>query len=440
MGTRLSAPGPQERRFAAYIEGLAQAAGHADRQEPLKNYCKALLLPGERKSVEPMAARLVGNNAQDTRRMHQALHHLVADSPWSDEAMLGQVREQVLPALAKHGPVKAWVIDDTGMPKKGKHSVGVGHQYCGQVGKQDNCQVAVSLSVSTANASLPVAWQLYLPKDWAEDAKRRTKAGVPKEISFQSKPKIAMEQIRQAVHAGIEPGVVLADAAYGIDSALRKGISDLAMQYVVGLQSSITIWRPGEQARTNPYGPGRPPRSAPRDPSPLPVSVKEFALSLPRSAWKKVTWRQGSRTRLQSRFAAVRLRPHLRDLPEDQLVPEEWLLIEWPAEETEPTRYWFSNLPAETSLKNLVLLAKHRWIIERDYQELKQELGLGHYEGRNWRGFHHHATLCIAAYGFLVAERSLFSPSVHVGTVRLSAPHRQDDYRPRGSPSALSAA
>jgi SRSO17 transposase len=441
MGTRLSAPGPQERRFAAYIDGLAESAGHADRHEPLKNYCKGLLLPGERKSVEPMAARLAPKNSNDTRRMHQALHHLVADSPWSDETLLRQVREQVLPELTKQGPVVAWVVDDTGFPKKGKHSVGVGHQYCGQVGKQDNCQVAVSLSVSTASASLPVAWQLYLPKDWADDAKRRKKAGVPDEVSFQSKPKIAMAQIRQAVQAGIAPGVVLADAGYGIDSALRGGIAELGLQYVVGLQSSITIWKPGEQARATPFGPGRPARStAPRDPSPQPVSIKEYALSLPPSAWKKITWRQGSQAPLQSRFAAVRVRPNLKDPTGVQAPGEEWLLIEWPREETGPTRYWFSNLPEKTPLKKLVLLAKHRWIIERDYQELKQELGLGHYEGRNWRGFHHHASLCIAAYGFLVAERSFFSPSVRVGQVRLSTAKLPAGYRPRGAPDSSRAA
>jgi SRSO17 transposase len=346
----------------------------------------------------------------------------------------------VLAELTKQGPVVAWIIDDTGFPKKGKHSVGVGHQYCGQVGKQDNCQVAVSLSVSTANASLPVAWQLYLPKDWADDAERRKKAGVPAEVSFQSKPKIAMAQIRQAVQAGIAPGVVLADAAYGIDSELRSGVAELRLEYVVALQSSITIWKPGEQVRAPSAAPGRPPRSTPREPAPKPVSVKEYALSLPRSAWKKITWRQGSQAGLRSRFAAVRVRPNLKD-PTSVLAPvEEWLLIEWPPEETEPARYWFSNLPAATSLKKLALVAKHRWIIERDYQELKQELGLGHYEGRNWRGFHHHATLCIAAYGFLVAERSLFFSPVRVGQLRLSTPKLPAGYRPRGAADSSRAA
>jgi SRSO17 transposase len=181
VGAHLSAPGPQEKRFAAYIDGLAIAAGHEDRQIPLKNYCKGLLLPGERKSIEPMAARLDPANVQPIR---QSLHHLVAKAPWSDEVLLDEVRSQVMPAMKKHGPVVAWIVDDTGFPKKGKHSVGVTRQYCGQVGKQENCRVAVSLSVATWSSSLPMAYRLYLPKEWAEDAKRRKKAEVPLEIEF----------------------------------------------------------------------------------------------------------------------------------------------------------------------------------------------------------------------------------------------------------------
>ena len=220
MGSRLSAPGPQERRFAAYIEGLATAAGHEDRHEPLKNYCKGLLLPGERKSIEPMAARLDPENIQP---MRQSLHHLVAKAPWSDEVLLEQVRNHVLPAMQKQGPVVAWIVDDTGFPKKGKHSVGVTRQYCGQVGKQENCRVAVSLSVATWSSSLPIAYRLYLPKEWAEDAERRKKTEVPEEVEFQTKPEIALDQIRAAVAANVDRGVVLADAAYGINTEFRDG-------------------------------------------------------------------------------------------------------------------------------------------------------------------------------------------------------------------------
>jgi SRSO17 transposase len=414
------------------MEGLAQAAEHADRVVPLKNYCTGLLLPGERKSVEPMAARLAPTNV---RRMHQSLHHLVADAPWNDEAVLQEVRNAVLPAIQKHGPVVCWIVDDTGFPKKGSHSVGVARQYCGQVGKQENCRVAVSLSVSTWSASLPIAYRLYLPEVWVSDKERRKQARIPEDVKFQTKPQIALDQIREAVQADVPRGVVVADAGYGVDGQFRSGVTELGLQYVLGVQSSATVWAPG----TEPLPPpprkqyGRPPRLLRRDADHQPVSVKQLALSLPAESWKNVNWRQGTRHKLRSRFIALRIRPAHRDYWRAEAHAEEWLLIEWPKGEAEPTKYWMSTLPPETKLNHLVALAKQRWIIERDYQELKQELGLGHYEGRGWRGFHHHATLCIAAYGFLVSERSRFPPSAHVGNLRLSAPQPPPNFRPRGS-------
>lgn len=440
MGSRLSLPGPQQRRFAAYIEGLADAAGHADRHVPLKNYCVGLLLAGERKSIEPMAARLAPNNV---RRMHQSLHHLVADAPWKDEAMLGQVRQQVLPAMQKNGPVVAWIIDDTGFPKQGKHSVGVARQYCGQIGKHDNCQAAVSLSVATWNASLPIAWRLYLPDAWCQDSVRRQKAGIPEAIEFQTKPAIALEQIRQAREQNVPVGVVLADAAYGNSTQFRATVSELGLPYAVGIESSTTVWEPGQQPLPAPLrkpGRGAPPKRLQRNADHLPVSAKQLALGLTSSAWKDIGWRQGSKGTLRSRFASVRVRPAHRDYKRTEPHPEQWLLIEWPQQESEPTKYWLSTLPVRTSLKSLVKMAKQRWIIERDYEELKQELGLGHYEGRGWRGFHHHATLCIAAYGFLVSERSRFSPSARAGHVGLRAAPLPQDFRPRGSPRTPRAA
>ena len=432
MGSRLSAPGPQQKRFAAYIEGLAQAAEHADRAVPLKNYCTGLLLPGERKSVEPMAARLAPNNVA---RMHQSLHHVVADAPWSDEAMLRQIRGAVLPAMQKHGPVVCWIVDDTGFPKKGSHSVGVARQYCGQVGKQDNCRVAVSLSVATWGSSLPIAYRLYLPEVWVSDKKRRKAGGIPEDVGFQTKPQIALDQIRDAVQQEVTPGVVVADAGYGVDGQFRSGVTKLGLEYVLGVQCSVTVWEPGK----GPLPPaprkkiGRPPRLLRRDRDHQPITVKQLALSLPSDSWKTVSWRQGTRCKLRSRFAALRVRPAHRDYWKAEPHPQEWLLIEWPRGTAEPTKYWLSTLPADTKLKDLVALAKQRWIIERDYQELKQELGLGHYEGRGWRGFHHHATLCVAAYGFLVAERNRFSPSARVGNLGLSAPEPPPEFRPRGS-------
>lgn len=420
------------------MDGLAKAAGHADRTIPLKNYCTGLLLPGERKSVEPMAARLAPENI---RRMHQSLHHLVADAPWSDAAVLRQMRHSVLPAMQKHGGIVCWIVDDTGFPKKGSHSVGVARQYCGQVGKQENCRVAVSLSVATWSSSLPIAHRLYLPEVWANDQKRRREAGIPKEVLFQTKPQIALEQIRHAVEEEIPGGVVVADAGYGVDSQFRRRITELDLQYVVGVQSSTTVWGLG----AGPLPPlarkrmGRPPRLLRRDKDHQPVTVRELALSLAAESWRMVPWRQGTRQRLRSRFAIVRVRPAHRDYWQAEPHPEEWLLIEWPKGEAEPTKYWLSTLPPETKLRDLVAIAKHRWIIERDYEELKQELGLGHFEGRGWRGFHHHATLCFAAYGFLVGERNRFSPSTRAGNVGLSTPELPPDFRPRGSRSSRAA-
>jgi SRSO17 transposase len=421
------------------MEGLAKAAGHEDRNAPLKNYCKGLLLPGERKSIEPMAARLDAGNVQP---MRQSLHHLVAKAPWSDETLLDEVRKRVLPAMQKQGPVVAWIVDDTGFPKKGKHSVGVTRQYCGQVGKQENCRVAVSLSVATWSSSLPIAYRLYLPKEWADDTGRREKTEVPEEVEFQTKPEIALDQIRAAAAANLDRGVVLADAAYGINTEFREGLSKLKLQYVVGVQSSLTVWEPGKQPLpAKPRGRmGRPPQLLQRSANHQPVSVKQLAMSLPSGAFREVTWREGAERKLRSRFAAVRVRPAHRDYEKAEPRAEEWLVIEWPRSEAEPTKYWISTLPQDTPFKALVKMAKHRWIIERDYQELKQELGLGHFEGRNWRGFHHHATLCIAAYGFLVAERNRFSPSARAGHLGFTASWPGPEFRPRGSPRSSRAA
>src|SRR5436305_3756570 len=368
------------------MDGLGQAAGHADRAMPLKMYCAGLLLPGERKSVEPMAARLAPDNV---RRMHQSLHHLVADAPWSDEAVLAQVRSYALTAMRQKGPVQAWIVDDTGFPKKGTHSVGVVRQYCGQVGKQENCRLAVSLSVSTKQASARIAWRLYLPHEWADDQARRKQAGVPEEIQFETKPAIALQQIRTAVEQGVPQAPVLADAGYGTDTQFREAIAELGLRYVVGIMSSVSVWKPGEVplSKAEWKGMGRPTKLLRRDSGHKPIAVKELAHSLPASAWKTVAWRQGTKQSLRSRFAALRIRPAHRDYWRSEPHPEEWLLLEWPRGEAEPTKYWLSILPADTKLGDLVRLAKQRWIIERDYQELKQELGLGHFEGRGWRGF-----------------------------------------------------
>ena len=424
-------------RLQAYLDGLTQVAGHADRVVPIENYTKGLLLPIERKSVEPMAARLAPGRV---RQMHQSLHHIVAEAPWSDEYLLRRVREQVLPAMTSGEKLAAWIVDDSGFPKKGIHSVGVTRQYCGQLGKQENCRVAVSVSLATEQASLPAAYRLYLPEIWTNDAERCKQAGVPAEVRFQTKPEIALEQIRSLVAEDVPRGVVLADAAYGNDSHFREGLEALELSYAVGIQSSTTAWPP----EMKPLAPppkgkmGRPPRLLRRDKQHQPLTAKELALCLGSDDLHTVTWREGTRGRMRSRFAALRVRVAHRDYWRSQPHPEQWLLIEWPKEEKEPTKYWLSNLPASLLLHKLVAIAKLRWRIERDYEELKQELGLGHFEGRNWRGFHHHATLSIAAYGFLVLERCLFPPSAglpprRAKDIRLPLPRLEADYTPRGA-------
>ena len=289
-------------------------------------------------------------------------------------------------------------------------------------------------------ASIPAAYRLYLPEVWANDRERRKEAGVPREISFQTKPDIALGQIRSLVNEDVPRGVVLADAAYGDDSGFREGLVSLGLCYAVGIKSSTTLWPPGIMPLPpRPKGKmGRPPRLLRRDEQHQPLSAKDLALCLSTTDLRKVSWREGTRGMMRSRFAAVRVRVAHRDYWRKEPHPEQWLLIEWPAGEKEPTKYWLSNLPVSIALRKLVAIAKLRWRIERDYEELKQELGLGHFEGRNWRGFHHHATLSIAAYGFLVLERCLFPPSansqpVEAENIQVQIPPMQSDYTPRGA-------
>jgi SRSO17 transposase len=352
----------------------------------------------------------------------------VGVAAWSDEKVLTKVCEMVVPEIERHGAIQAWIIDDTGFPKQGSHSVGVARQYCGQLGKKENCQVAVSLSIANHHASLPVAYRLYLPQDWAQDSERRDKAGVPENICFMTKPEIALEQLRWACEAGLPRGVILADSAYGSDGKFRTGITALGLTYVASIQAQALVWLPGSSRKPTR---ATPPKNRRRDEGDL-VSGKELALGLSKKAWRAIKWREGSAERLSSRFARLRVYVGHRHQPPEYR-SEEWLLIEWPEGEQEPTNYWLSTLPEDISFHRLVDLTKLRWRIERDYQELKQEVGLGHYEGRRWRGFHHHATLCIASYGFLISERETIPPSEPRSTALFKTPVLPDGYRPRGA-------
>ncbi len=427
-----------EARFGAYVDRLADAVGHADRVQPLRWYCTGVLLPGERKSVEPMAARVA---PEQVRSAHQSMHHLVASAPWSDKVVLATVRDLVVPVIQPLDPDWAWIVDDTGNPKKGQHSVGVAKQWCGVLGKQENCQVAVTLSVANQAASLPIAHQLYLPETWANDPEKRKKTGIPDDVPFQTKQAISLGQIQDALADGVTPGVVLADAAYGNHFEFRQALTDLDLTYMVGVNGSTGVWPEGRGPlpplpRQGPTG--RTPKLLRRDAEHQPIAVEDLAKSLPAS-FERVEWREGSRGTLASRFAAWRVRPSHKDTRRTEPHAEEWLLVEWPEDEPEPTKFWLGTLPTGTPIAELVRKAKLRWRIERDYQEMKDELGLDHYEGRNWRGFHHHATLVIAAYAFLAAERAAFFPSGQDYRPLLPQPVVPDGFRPRGASDAAGA-
>jgi SRSO17 transposase len=295
-----------------------------------------------RRSVEPIAAVTA---PEETAAQHQRLLHFVSNARWSDERVLAEVRELVVPAIERHGPIEAWIVDDTSFPKCGSKSVGVHHQYCGQLGKQANCQVAVTLSVASHHASLPVAYRLYLPQEWAKDAPRREKAGVPKEIRFKTKPEIALEQIRQACAAGVPRGCVLTDASFGSNSKFRAGITALGLEYVAAIIPTVVVRRACDDGALGPR-----------------MSVKKLALSLPKHSWRKITWREGTNKKLRSRFARVQVRT--APIRGAGLRPEETLLIEWPEGEAEPTKYWLATVDKSMSFNALVDLAKMRWRIE----------------------------------------------------------------------------
>ena len=425
-----------ERRFREYLARLARAVGHQDRLEPLRAYLTGLCLSGERKSIEPMAARV---DPRHVRARHQSMHHFVANAPWDDAAVLRVARDCVLDQMERHGAVAAWVLDDTGMPKKGRHSVGVARQYCGALGKPDNCQVAVSISLANEAVSIPAAYRLYLHDSWAGNLKRRRAAGVPDEVAFQTKWEIALKQIAALQEEGLPPAPVVADAGYGVITQFRQRLQEMDIPYIVGVTGETTVWRPGVQPlRPLPYrGRGRPPTRIRKTAHHRPIAINALAHDLHASAWRTVTWREGTRGAMRSRFAWARVRPAHRDENLHRPREVEWLLIEWPRGEPKPTKCWLSTMPADTPTSQLVRLAKIRWRIERDYEELKGEFGLDHFEGRGWRGFHHHGTLCIAAYAYLAAERARLSPPEPLSFLR---PARlPKGFTPRGSPRARGA-
>lgn len=427
------ATSPAATRLDAYIDRLCSAVGHADRSEPLRAYLTGLLLPGDRKSVEPMAAII---DPRHTSARHQSMHHFVSRAPWSADDVLGVARDVALAALERHAPVGGWIIDDTSFPKKGRHSVGVARQYSGVLGKTDNCQVAVTLSLANATMSVPCAVRLYLPKLWADDLPRRRAARVPADIVFTEKWRLALAQIKRLLAEGMPRAPILADSGYGDVTAFREAITALGLSYAVGVQGQMTVWPPGKAPLPPKRGSGRgrPPTRLRRTARHHPVSVMSFALSLAPAQWKMVAWREGTKGAMRSRFARARVRAAHHDQKLDGPRPEEWLLMEWPEDADAPTKFWLSSAPEGVELDELVGLTKLRWRIERDYEEMKGELGLDHYEGRSWPGFHHHVALCVAAYAFLATERARLSPPQALAFLR--APPVPKGFRPRGAPAA----
>ena len=393
-----------ERELTEYLESLTSGMGRPERREAMCLYMRGLLLDGERKSIEPIAARLVDDEGE-VQAMRQRLQQCVTVSTWAEKELFRRIASR---AEAELPGIEAFVIDDTGFAKKGKLSVGVARQYSGTLGRVDNCQVATSLHLAGERGSACIGLRLYLPEEWAHDRKRRRKAGVPDEVEFESKWQLALSLLDDALAAGLGPRVVLADAAYGDIGEFRSAITERGLQYVVAVKGGTVVYPPGTKLavpRQSSHT-GRPPSVA-RAVESEPLPIAKLATTL---RFRHVTWREGSRGLQSSRFAATRIMTAHRHGTGRPPGTEQWLVCEWPAGEDAPCKFYLSSMSASTSLRELVRMAKLRWRVERDYQEMKGELGLDHYEGRNWLGFHHHAALCAAAHAFLALRRALFPP------------------------------
>lgn len=396
-----------DKELHAYIDSMTEGMGRPERRRAMGWYITGLLLDGERKSTLPMAARLVDGEAEISA-MRQRLHECVSVSDWSDDEMRARLARKLDAAMPG---IEALVVDDTGFPKKGELSVGVQRQYSGTLGRRDNCQVATSLHVAGERGSACIALRLYLPESWADDRAARKLTGVPKDVRFLRKWEISLMQIDDALRWGVRKHVVLADAGYGDCVEFRDGLTERGLSYVLGVNSAHLIWPPGSHphAPTRKRGQGGQAPTKYVDEKYKPISIADFVKDIPRPSYKRISWREGSRGRQTSRFLAFRVRTasdhHYGAAPSE----EQWLLCNWLEGEKAP-KFYLSTLPASTPLKELARLARLRWRVERDYQELKQEIGLDHYEGRGWRGFHHHATLCAIAHAFLALRRALFPP------------------------------
>ena len=379
-------------RLEHFLVDLLEPVGRSERRQWGEVYVRGLLQDGERKSIEPMAARLRDGNVQ-------AMQQFVGQSPWQWEEVWQRLGRRMTAELE---PDSAWVVDDTGLPKQGSDSVGVARQYSGTLGKTGNCQVAVSLHHVGEQGNAVLGWRLYLPESWAKDEQRRNAAGVPEEVVFKRKWELALDLIDQARSWGLADRIVLADGGYGESTEFRDGLEARDLRYVVGVGPNVGVWtKPPKVKIPDFFGRGAPPKKHAYGDQ-RPIAVKDVALKA--KGWKKVRWREGSKGWLESRFLSLRVQPSHGFVDGDPPHKELWLLVEWPEQEEEPTKYFFGDLPPGYTLRRLVRIAKCRWKIEQDYHQLKEELGLDHYEGRNWNGWHHHVTLVMLAHAFLTLE------------------------------------
>lgn len=384
-----------KQRLIAYMEDVAADLRRSEQRRAAALYARGLLEQGARKSLEPLVARLGCGRVE-----YEALQHFLADSPWPAELIERAVAERVCAVIEP----QAWVLDDTGVVKDGKHSPGVKRQYSGTLGKTGNCQVTVSLHAVGSKGTVPLGFRLYLPEEWCEDRPRARKAKIPDSVEFATKPALGAALAVRAARWDIARAPVLGDQAYGDDSKLRMRLDREGLEYVLSVSAATTVFEGETQFAIPPRKPGsgRPPGRLQADREH--AQVKDLARSLPATAWETVTYRDRDEQPISSRFAFVRVIA-AKPVREGLAPREEWLVIEWPADEHEPSDYWLSNLALDSSHERLASLARLRWMVELDYRQLKGELGLDHYEGRSYLGFHHHCALVIAAHGFLTLER-----------------------------------
>jgi SRSO17 transposase len=393
FGVRAADLEAQRAALIEFAEEMYGSLARCDQRAKGEQYVRGLLLEGRRKSIQPMAARLPDGD-------EQGLQQFITDSPWRDEP----VRRRVAVRMSREIEPDGWVVDDTGLPKDGRFSPGVAHQYCGALGKTANCQVLVSVNAASDRASCPLGWRLFLPQAWDADQDRRERARIPEDVRHVPKWQLALKILDELLGWGLERRVVQADGGYGDITAFRTGLEERELEYVVQVKG-VTSAQPGDAVPVTPDYQGRGRPRVARYPD-KPVSLRDLVLAAGREQVRTIGWREGDRGPLSSRFIALRVRPaNDAQRRDDGVLPERWLLAEWPESKNEPVKYWLSNLPADTTLQTLVRLAKLRWRIEHDYRELKQCLGLDHYEGRTFRGLHHHLTSITVAHAFLTCWR-----------------------------------